>query len=266
RAQVIKQMTTQLGGQKYQVLPIVINMEVVAEGIDQPIPVRTADPTQFKLPSVIAGTAAGWEAWRTNASYMQAERIFIPRKLADAYPLGARLRLKVVPSSSEDASQALTIEVLVDGVVDEDAVVMQPSLAGMLLQGRSVRLSYDATLDTLLPADLGFRGFRAYAKTIDNVPTITRDLQNEKVEVRTKADAMEQLQRLEAALTRITIIVAAVALLGGSAVLIASFYAAVERKKSDLSLLRLLGFSRGHIFSIPILQSGMLATVGFVLA
>src|SRR5262249_124822 len=83
RAQIIKQMTTQLGGQKYQVLPIVINMEVLAEGIDQPIPVRTADPTQFKLPSVIAGTAADWEAWRTNASYMQAERIVSPRTLAE---------------------------------------------------------------------------------------------------------------------------------------------------------------------------------------
>src|SRR5262249_12974858 len=119
RAQVIKEMTTQLGGQKYQVLPIVINMQVVAEPIDQRIPVRTADPTQFKLPSVIAGTAAGWEAWRTNASYIQAERILIPQKLAAAYTLGDRLRLKVVPNSSEDASQDLTIEVLVDGVVNE---------------------------------------------------------------------------------------------------------------------------------------------------
>jgi putative ABC transport system permease protein len=84
--------------------------------------------------------------------------------------------------------------------------------------------------------------------------------------VRAKDEAISQLHRLDSALTRITLLIAIVALIGGTAALIASIYAAVERKRADLSLLRLLGFSRGGIFSFPILQCMMLAAAGFLVA
>jgi len=265
RAQQLLDLTTQLGDRKFRLLPWVGDLAAALPGEEGALPVRSLDPARFKLLAA-QGDAPAWEGWRTTASYAQVERVLLPARLAQTVAQGARISLAVRPGSPDDATKALAPTVVVDGFVDADAIVVPPALAGMLLQARSVPLAFDPVLDTLLPADVGLRGFRAYAKTIDEVPVIAHDLEAQGIEVRTKADAVEQLQRLDKALTRITMIVSAVALLGGSAVLIASFYAAVERKKGDLSLLRLLGFSRGNIFSLPILQSVMLGTVGFLLA
>jgi putative ABC transport system permease protein len=266
RAEQLVDMTRQLSDGNFRLLPWVEGLEAVLQGEQRPLPVRAFDPTRVILLGQAQTAAPAWQGWRSNASFAQADRILIPARLAHAYAPGARIGLTVQPGSPDDATQQLNVTLTVDGFVDSDAIMVPPALAGMLLQARSVALRFDPVLDTLLPADVGLRGFRAYAKTIDDVPVIAHDLEAQGIEVRTKADAVEQLQRLDRALTRITMIVAAVALLGGSAVLIASFYAAVERKKGDLSLLRLLGFSRGNIFSLPILQSVMLGTVGFCLA
>lgn len=260
-------IATRLGDRKFKMLPVAGLLEVTLEGTQQPVPARSFDPAAFKV-AIEKGDASRFQAWRPDASYIQVERVLLPKKLAEAKGIepGARVNLAVKPRTADDATQALTISVYVDGIVDGDAVLMPPALLGMLLRSRLVAVSYDPKLSTLLRSDIGFLSFRAYGKTIDDVPTIARALMKDGAEVRTKAESIEQLQRLDAALTRMTLIVALVALLGGSAVLIASFYAAVERKKGELSLLRLLGFSRGDIFSMPIVQSIMLASAGFVLA
>ena len=49
---------------------------------------------------------------------------------------------------------------------------------------------------------------------------------------------------------------------GGTAVLVASLYAAVERRRRDLGVLRLLGLSRAHVFFFPVAQGLMIATLG----
>jgi putative ABC transport system permease protein len=266
-ASQIASIPNRLGDRKFRMLPVASVLEVVPEGTETPIPGDAFDPAAFKL-SLVKGDASRLPAWRADASYIQVERVLIPKKLAEAKSIepGARLNLTLKPRSADDATQLLTIGVTVDGIVDGESILMPPALVGMLVRSRGVAMAYDAKLSTLLRSDIGFLSFRAYGRTIDDVPPIARALSKEGTEVRTKADNIEQLQRLDAALTRMTLIVALVALLGGSAVLIASFYAAVERKKGELSLLRLLGFSRGDIFSIPIMQSIMLAVAGFILA
>jgi putative ABC transport system permease protein len=252
------QLANLMGGladRKFDLLPIADDLQVTPVGSKSLFRVRAA-------------IAEGWPAWRADASFAQVQHALLPAQLAETLKVaaGGRIRLNVKPNSQEDATQSLTITVIIDKLIDRREIVLHPSLVGMLLQARSVPLSFDENLTTLLAKDIGFRGYRLYAKTIDDVPSIARALQKDGTQVRAKAEAIEQLQRLDAALTRITLIVATVALLGGTAVLVASFSAAVERKKSDLSFLRLLGFSRVGVFSFPILQSIMLALGGFVLA
>jgi len=255
RGQQLAELMANLGDRRFEILPVADDLRVAPSGSARALRVRAA-PSE------------GWPIWRADASFAQVQQILLPAPVARDLKVAAgdRIRLHVQPGSPEDATQALAITVTVDKLVDGDEVVMHPALVGMLLQARSVRLAFEEGLATLVAADIGFRGYRLYARTIDDVPTIARDLQKSGLEVRTKADAIEQLQRLDAALTRITFIVAAVALLGGTAVLVASFSAAVERKKSDLSFLRLLGFPRAGVFSFPILQSIMVALTGFMLA
>ena len=136
----------------------------------------------------------------------------------------------------------------------------------MLVRARATPLSFDPKLSILVPADVPLRSYRAYGRTIDDVPRIAEELERSGDPVHSRGQEIRALQRLDQNLTQMTLIIAAVALIGGAAVLIASFYASVERKKGQLSLLRLLGFSKGAIFSLPVLQSGMLALLGFLLA
>jgi putative ABC transport system permease protein len=255
RGQQLANMISSLGDRSFELRPIADDLLVIPLGAGTPVRVR-------------AGTIEPWSRWRADASFAQVNRVLVPVPVAQSLSLspGDHFRLDVVPSSDDDATRSLTISVVVHEVTDGSEIVLHPSLVGMLLHARHARLAFDDALGTLIAADIGFRGFRLYAKTIDDVPTIAHDLQRQGTDVRAKAEAIEQLQRLDSALTRITIVIAIVALIGGTAALIASIYAAVERKKADLSLLRLLGFSRSGVFSFPILQCMMLAVAGYLAA
>jgi putative ABC transport system permease protein len=255
RGQQLADMISGLGDRSFALLPIAGDLRVTPSGTAEPIRVR-------------AGLAEGWPRWRADASFAQVNRALVPAPIAESLSLapGDQLRLAVVPGSQDDATRSLTISVVVHQTTDGDDIVLHPALVGMLLHARHARLAFDDALGTLIAADIGFRSFRLYAGTIDNVPAIVRDLTQQGIGVRAKDEAISQLHRLDSALTRITLLIAIVALIGGTAALIASIYAAVERKRADLSLLRLLGFSRGGIFSFPILQCMMLAVAGFLVA
>jgi len=255
RGQQLADMISGLGDRSFALLPIVGDLRVTPSGTAEPIRVR-------------AGLAEGWPRWRADASFAQVNRALVPAPIAESLSLapGDQLRLAVVPGSQDDATRSLTISVVVHQTTDGDDIVLHPALVGMLLHARHARLAFDDALGTLIAADISFRSFRLYAGTIDNVPAIVRDLTQQGIGVRAKDEAISQLHRLDSALTRITLLIAIVALIGGTAALIASIYAAVERKRADLSLLRLLGFSRGGIFSFPILQCMMLAAAGFLVA
>jgi putative ABC transport system permease protein len=52
---------------------------------------------------------------------------------------------------------------------------------------------------------------------------------------------------------------------GAAAVLVASLYAAVERERRDLGVLRLIGLSRADVFWFPLFQGGLIALLGMLL-
>lgn len=250
-----------------KVLPAAMKLEVVPDGYGRPVRLDALDPAAFP-PSLIEGDVSRWPPWRDNISFIQVERVLLPKAVADAIgaKVGQRLRLAVRPSAKEDASQSLAVAVSVDGIVEGGAILAHPALVGMLARSRRVPLSFDEKLSAIIPEDIPLMAYRAYARSIDDVPALAKTLAAEGQPVITRAQEIAQLQSLDSALTQMTLIIAFVALVGGAAVLIANFYAAVERKKGELSLLRLLGFSRGAIFSMPLLQSLMLSAAGFALA
>ena len=55
-------------------------------------------------------------------------------------------------------------------------------------------------------------------------------------------------------------------MVGGAMALLASLYAAVERKRRDLGVLRLLGLSRRTLCRYPMYQSLMICVGGFIVA
>lgn len=113
---------------------------------------------------------------------------------------------------------------------------------------------------------LNYGGFRLYAKTIDNVQGIYTTLTQQGIEVKAKSDEIERIKILDRGLTRIFWLVAIVGIIGGIAALIASLYATVERKKRELSIMRLIGLSRYQVFRFPIYQALVMAMLSILVA
>ena len=117
-ASQVASITGHLADRKFRMLPIASGLEVIPEGTSTAVPVRAADLAAFKV-DVAKGDASRWKEWRANQSYIEVERILIPKTLAETLKIepGTRLKLAVKPRSADDATQAMTIGVTVDGIV-----------------------------------------------------------------------------------------------------------------------------------------------------
>ncbi|MFO1491148.1 MAG: ABC transporter permease [Kiritimatiellia bacterium] len=140
------------------------------------------------------------------------------------------------------------------------------SLAGVLRLLVSRNLSYEPAQREFILFRRGYAGFRMYARTIDQVDGLRRELEVTGLPVSTAAEDIQRVKEMDHYLTLIFWLVAAVGIAGSIASLVASLYASVERKKRPLSVLRLLGLSGPMLFRFPIYQGVMMAGGGFLLA
>jgi putative ABC transport system permease protein len=147
-----------------------------------------------------------------------------------------------------------------------DYAIVPAELLGTLRTGQSSKIWFDQTQQTFLLAKAGYRGFRLYARSIDDVPTLYHDFIAQDIDVITKVQEIEKVKVLDRGLTRIFWLVAIVGIAGGMAALIASLYASVERKKRDISVLRLMGLSRVEVFQFPIYQGIIIAFLSVIVA
>jgi putative ABC transport system permease protein len=111
-----------------------------------------------------------------------------------------------------------------------------------------------------------FPGFRLYARTIYDVAGLRDALSAQGIEVRTRAEDIELVQSMDRNLTAVFWLIAAVGLVGFSLSLGASLWANVERKRRELSVLRLVGFRTLDIVWFPVLQASFTAALGWGLA
>ena len=111
-----------------------------------------------------------------------------------------------------------------------------------------------------------FPGFRLYARSIYDVLQLRDDLQTEGLVVRTRSADIEIVQSLDRNLGIIFWVIATVALSGYSLSLGTSLWANVDRKRRELSVLRLVGFRTGSIVWFPVLQATFTGLLGWSLA
>lgn len=100
-----------------------------------------------------------------------------------------------------------------------------------------------------------YPGFRLYARDLDAVETLRLHFAGRDQEVATQAEAIAQVRSLSRNLTLVFWIIAGLALAGAFAAMAASTLAAVERKRRELSVLRLLGVSTAALVSFVVLQA-----------
>ena len=139
-------------------------------------------------------------------------------------------------------------------------------LAGLLNLFKERDFSFEPAENRFVLERRGYSGFRLYAAAIDQVADLRRDLEKEGIPVHTEAERIADVTELDTYLTLIFWLIAAVGLGGGAASLVASLYASVERKRRDLSILRLIGLSGAALFRFPVYQSLMIAGGGYAVA
>ena len=148
----------------------------------------------------------------------------------------------------------------------EDVAFVPSRLGGILNLLRERNMTYDATTNQFVLTRGGYAGFRLYAKTIDDVDDLRRYFESQGLPVHTEAQRIKEVIDLDRYLTLLFWGIAAVGMVGGAMALLASSYAAVERKRRDLGVLRLLGVSRRTLFRYPMYQSLMICVGGFIVA
>lgn len=231
----------------------------VAVGERAPVPLKGVDLRADRVER--AGFhAPPWEELDDAAEDRALAQALVPASWG--HQLGDVVDLRMAFDSYE-----LTFPAEVAGEAGGDFVVVPSLLAGMFRSGFEQRLAYDDEAAVLRRTKDGYRGFRLYARSIDDVAGLRAHFENDEgIEVRTRAGAIERVKRMEAALTRLFWLVAVVGIVGGIAAMAASLWAAVERKRRDIGLIRLFGITKQALFGFPTCQAVMIAVGASIVA
>jgi len=111
-----------------------------------------------------------------------------------------------------------------------------------------------------------YTGFRLYARSIYDVAALEASFERSGIEVRTQAADIETVRRMDRTLSAIYWAIAVIGLVGFALSLGASLWANVDRKRKELSVLRLVGFRTGDIVAFPLVQALYTAVLGWALA
>ncbi|SMB46942.1 Putative ABC transporter (fragment) [Serratia proteamaculans] len=105
---------------------------------------------------------------------------------------------------------------------------------------------------------------RLYAKSIDHVASLERDLRAQRIETTSRLADIENVKSINRVLGVIFNTIATTALIGCIASLIGSFIANVDRKRKHIAVLRLLGFTGPAVGVYVILQGCLLSLLAYV--
>jgi len=111
-----------------------------------------------------------------------------------------------------------------------------------------------------------FPSFRLYARSIHDVERLVADLEKEGARIKANVSEITTVKSIDQNLSVIYWVIACVGALGFAFSLGASLWANVDRKRKELSVLRLVGFKSGRIVMFPVLQSCYTALLGWLLA
>jgi len=111
-----------------------------------------------------------------------------------------------------------------------------------------------------------YTGFRLFSKSIEDVSSLKKWLEGEGSDVITQVDEIESVQNMDKTLSTIYWVIALIGLVGFSTSLGSNLWANVERKRKELSIIRVIGFQTGEIISFPIIQGLLTVFFGWLLA
>ncbi len=111
-----------------------------------------------------------------------------------------------------------------------------------------------------------YASFRLYARSLDDVAPLVDVLVGQRVEVRSQLAEIQAVRRLDESLTTIFAIIAGVGGLGYLLSLGANLWSNVERKRRELSVIRLLGLPATAMMRFPVFQAVAISVAGLASA
>ncbi len=108
--------------------------------------------------------------------------------------------------------------------------------------------------------------FRLYAKSLDDVTPLYYDLVEKRLNVTSKMRDIENVKAIGSVLNFVFGVVASVSIVGGIIALAGLILSSLKARKRNIVLLRLMGQTYNDIYLIVIIESLIVATIGFVLA
>jgi putative ABC transport system permease protein len=199
----------------------------------------------------------------------------------------------VILSAKSAKSLGVTVGERIDGVVHrnrnqrQEIATLKLTVVDIVAEHLFPRDGIFANLDLLLAVeayrdgfgrpDLGWDGlsapqaeifasYRLYAKQLADVAVLRERLRSEGLEVRTRVEEIEILQVLDRNLSFIFWSIAGIGITGYLISLAASLWANVERKRADLSVIRLLGVGRSALVWFPVTHALLTSTFGIAVA
>jgi putative ABC transport system permease protein len=119
---------------------------------------------------------------------------------------------------------------------------------------------------TAAPEGRTYPSFRLYARSIYDVSPLSEALAKLGIESSTRAADIDIVRSMDRNLSAVFWLIAVIGLAGFSLSLSASLWANVDRKRKELSVLRLVGLRTADIVWFPVIQSAFTALFGWLVA
>ena len=135
-------------------------------------------------------------------------------------------------------------------------------LAPVLGAAKYHAITYNHITGDMLPAREEYAGFRLYAKHLEDVSALRRELDNQGIKVRTNEDRISSVLTLDAALGKFLAFIITAGALGGCGALFASIHLSVERSRRSFAALQLMGIPPFYIMASAIFQAVLMVCAG----
>ncbi|MDZ7750434.1 MAG: ABC transporter permease [Gammaproteobacteria bacterium] len=227
----------------------IIDVELIPSGPGDPLlPSGTAAPTGFHQAVLSAAAARQLEVGPGDTVRASVSRRFRGQRERETLEVEVTA---VAPATAFGRDGAFVAVPFVTAMED-------------FRDGRRVAaLGWDG--DPAVGEERRYPSYRLYAAAIGDVAGLRDALEAAGMEVRTNAAEIESVQAIDRNLSLLFWVVAVVGLVGFSLSLGASLWANVDRKRRELSILRLVGFRTGSIIGFPLLQSLFTGVLGWAL-
>jgi putative ABC transport system permease protein len=149
------------------------------------------------------------------------------------------------------------------GLVQQDSAFVVPDLLVATEDFRDGTVQELAAVAGTATAGRDFASARIFARTIDDVAPLAELVGRTGLSVRTRSQDIAAVKLLDRSLG---IAFAIIATVGGSGYLlsvVASQWANLERRRRDLSILRLIGITKIGVLMLPVIEAVMIAGFGF---